>query len=316
MKANNIIAIILFVSILCGCQQSAKPTTSAQLTPTSTATNGQPSSSAATEPTDSAPTIQLRPYNDPPILTIQHVYHRDAPDQLLTMDTDSTAMLLSVWRDMQWCYGNLKYSHKYVFECDGSTLGYAPDVGVFNDIQNDRCLELTEDQRLAVNQLIHEVFFADNKVEPIAPAGCGQYIVEVDREDIGCYYQFNDSDRAEVISFAQEDDAIYQNTKYKWEHYEEFTSNDVERSYISEQEAINYRYTTGNGTGMMLVVYSFQTEEYSYTVYEEYELDRSEEIPQSVKFLGTNGRDYFYVVVNGPTEQITKEWISQWGILA
>ena len=316
MKANNIIAIILFVSILCGCQQSAKPTTSAQLTPTSTATNGQPSSSAATEPTDSAPTIQLRPYNDPPILTIQHVYHRDAPDQLLTMDTDSTAMLLSVWRDMQWCYGNLKYSHKYVFECDGSTLGYAPDVGVFNDIQNDRCLELTEDQRLAVNQLIYEVFFADNKVEPIAPAGCGQYIVEVDREDIGCYYQFNDSDRAEVISFAQEDDAIYQNTKYKWEHYEEFTSNDVERSYISEQEAINYRYTTGNGTGMMLVVYSFQTEEYSYTVYEEYELDRSEEIPQSVKFLGTNGRDYFYVVVNGPTEQITKEWISQWGILA
>ena len=104
--------------------------------------------------------------------------------------------------------------------------------------------------------------------------------------------------------------------KYKWEHYEEFTSNDVERSYDAEQEALIYRYTTRSGIRMMLVVYSFQTEEYSYTVYEEYELDRSEEIPQSVKFLGTNGRDYFYVVVNGPTEQITKEWISQWGIQA
>ena len=223
-------------------------------------------------------------------------------------------MLLSVWRDMQWRYGNLKYSHKYVFECDGSTLGYAPDVGVFNDIQNDRCVELTEDQRIAVNLLIYEAFFADNKVEPIAPSGCGQYIVEVDWEDIGCYYQFHDSDCAEVISFAQEDGASYQNIKYKWENYEKFTSNDVERSYDSEQEALIYRYTTKSGTSMMLVVYSFQTEEYSYTVYEEYELDTSEELPQYVKFLGTNDSDYFYVVVNQPTEQITKEWISQWGI--
>lgn len=57
MKANNIIAIILFVSILCGCQQSAKPTTSAQLTPTSTATNGQ------TEGTVSAPKTTVTPIN-------------------------------------------------------------------------------------------------------------------------------------------------------------------------------------------------------------------------------------------------------------
>lgn len=309
--------IMCFIFILALCCSGCAVNPDGAANPSAAASNsGQPSSSTATEPTASTPTIPLRPYNDPPILTIQHVYHRDAPDQLLTMDADSAAMLLSVWRDMQWRYGNLKYSHKYVFECDGSTLGYAPDVGVFNDIQNDRCLELTEDQRIAVNQLIHEVFFAENKVEPIAPSGCGQYIVEVDWEDIGCYYQFHDSDCAEVISFAQEDGASYQNIKYKWEHYEEFTSNDVERSYDAEQEALIYRYTTRSGIRMMLVVYSFQTEEYSYTVYEEYELDRSEEIPQSVKFLGTNGRDYFYVVVNGPTEQITKEWISQWGIQA
>ena len=310
--AKRIICII-FIFALC-CSGCAVDLDGPSNPPTTASTIRQPSSSAEAKPTVSTATIPLHPYNDPPISCIQYVYHRDTPDKMISIDADSTAMLLSVWHDMEWRYGNLKYSHKYVFECDGSTLGYAPDVGVFNDIQNDRCLELTEDQRIAVNLLIYEAFFADNKVEPIAPDGCGQYIVEVDLEDIGYRFEYNDTDHAADISFVPEDHVGYHNIKYKWEYYEKFTSNEVDRSFDSEQERLIYRYTTKSGTSMMLVVYSFQTEEYSYTVYEEYELDISAELPRYAKILGTNSSDYFYVTVISPTEQITKEWISQWGM--
>ena len=43
-------------------------------------------------------------------------------------------------------------------------------------------------------------------------------------------------------------------------------------------------------------------------------LDESETIPYSVKFLGANSTQYFLVQINNPTQPITKEWISMWGI--
>lgn len=90
---------------------------------------------------------------------------------------------------------------------------------------------------------------------------------------------------------------------------------DLERSFDPNREAMIYRYATGNETNKMVIVYSFQTEECSHIVYEEYYPDTSEELPQYVDILGTNDSDYFYIFVNQPTEQLTKEWISQWGIL-
>ena len=88
----------------------------------------------------------------------------------------------------------------------------------------------------------------------------------------------------------------------------------MQHSIEPDQEASIYQYTTGNGTNITVIVYSFQTEEYSYIVYEEYYPDTSEELPQYVDILGTNDSNYFYIFVNQPTELLTKEWISQWGI--
>lgn len=57
MKANCIIAIILLASILCSCQQSAAPSTNAQLTPTTAETN------SPTESTVPVPKTTVTPIN-------------------------------------------------------------------------------------------------------------------------------------------------------------------------------------------------------------------------------------------------------------
>ena len=64
---------------------------------------------------------------------------------------------------------------------------------------------------------------------------------------------------------------------------------DLERSFDPNREAMIYRYATGNETNKMVIVYSFQTEECSHIVYEEYYPDTSEELPRYVDILGTIG---------------------------
>ena len=301
--AKRIICIIFIFALCCsGC--AVKPDGTAKPASTPSAMS-QPSSSAATKPTIPAPTIPLRPYNDPPILNIAHVYHRNTPDKRISLDEEASAELISLLNELEWVRGTLKLTSHYLFECNGFTLGYVADHGVFIDEENCRSLELTQEQHVFVDQLLYEVFFADAQVKPIAPAGCGQYYVDLD--DIGYSFVFSDMDCASGVTFASWSQGNYQTLKNKWE-------NKVEHSIEPDQEAIIYQYTLGNGTNITVILYSFQTEEYTYIVYEEYYPDKSEEIPQYVTILGTNDSNYFCLKLTLPTKQITKDWISQWGI--
>lgn len=230
----------------------------------------------------------------------------------MPLNPESTDALISLWRDLKWRHGTTKTAYDFVFECDSSFIQYSSQYGIFNDIQNDRSLKITEGQRISINFLLINSFYADEKVEVATPSGFSQCIVELTSG--GYYYIYPSAGYASRISFSLKTHESYEQLKYYWEHLEESCSYTLEKIYDSEQDMIVYRYTRGNGDSMMLVVYSFQTENCTYTVYEEYVLDESETIPYSVKFLGANSTQYFLVQVNNPTQPITKEWISMWRI--
>lgn len=299
---KRLICIIFLFALCCsGCAVNLD-----RLLPVASTSSAitQPSSTA-TEPTTSEPTIPLRPYNDPPILNIAYIYHHNAPDKMISLDEETAAELISLLNELEWARGTFKLTSQYLFECNGFTLGYVADHGVFMDEENFRSLELTQEQHVIVDQLLYEIFFTDEQVKPIAPAGCGQYFVDLDASEY--HFVFSDTDCVSSVMFAPWSQDSYQRLRSKWE-------NMMQHSIEPDQEASIYQYTTGNGTNITVIVYSFQTEEYSYIVYEEYYPDTSEELPQYVDILGTNDSNYFYIFVNQPTELLTKEWISQWGI--
>ena len=265
--------------------------------------------STATIPTSTTPTVS---YNEPAILHINQVYPCYTPEKPMPLNAECTDALISLWRDLRWGYGTTKTAYDFVFECDSSTIHYSSQYGLFNDIQNDRSLKITEGQRISINFLLVNSFYTDEKVEVTTPSGFSQCIVELTSG--GYYYKYPNTSYAPSISFSLKTQESYEQLKYHWEHKEEFSNYTLEKIYDPEQEMIVYRYTRGNGDSMMIVVYTFKTEDYSYTIYEEYVLNESENIPCSVKILGTNDQTYFYVAVYNPSETVSKEWISMWGI--
>ena len=301
--------LLIFAFFCTGCAASnlnSRPTD-----PVTASTHLQPTIATSTSiiPTSTTPTVS---YNEPAILHINRVYHASYPEQTIIFNTDDTNMLLTLFGSGEWKRGNTQTLYEYIFECDNSLLRYSPQSAIFNDILNNRNFRITEEQRIAINLMIYNNFFAEQKVEPIAPPDCTNYIVEL----VANYYRFeyNDTGSASVISFTPKNQKSYDSIKYRMEHEEEYYNYTLEKTYDADRDAIVYRYTRGNGDKMMLVVYSIQTEGYFYTVSEEYVLDESETIPYSVEFLGANSTQYFLVQINRPIKPITKEWISMWGI--
>lgn len=310
MPKGFIHLILIFAICLTGCAAS-NLNSSTSATSTSSALN-QPPSATTTILASSTSTMPTISYNDPAISRINQISPYSSPTETMTLNAESAGALISLWRDFKWGQGTTKTAYDYVFECDSSIIQYSSQYGIFNDIQNDRNLRITEEQRIAINFMLFNSFFADRKVNAITPPGCSQCIVELTAG--GYYYSYPNTSYAVNISFSRKTRESYEQLKYKWEHEEEYYSYHLEKAYDADRDEIVYRYTRGNGDSMMLVVYSFQTEDYTYTVYEEYVLDESESIPYSVNFLGTNSTQYFLVQINNPAEPITKEWISMWRI--
>ena len=230
----------------------------------------------------------------------------------MPLNPESTDALISLWRDLKWRHGTTKTAYDFVFECDSSFIQYSSQYGIFNDIQNDRNLKIIEEQRISINFLLINSFYTDEKVEVITPSGFSHCILELTSG--GYYYKYPNTSHAPWISLSLKTQETYAQLKDRWEHEETHSGYTLDKTYDVELDAIVYLYKRGNGDSMKIVVYSFQTENCTYTVYEEYVLDESETIPYSVKFLGANSTQYFLVQVNNPTQPITKEWISMWRI--
>jgi len=72
------------------------------------------------------------------------------------LSTEEVLYLNSVWGNAEWIPGQIKARCDYRFESNGITIGYADDIGIFNDYTNNRCIILSKEQTDYMNTYIIE----------------------------------------------------------------------------------------------------------------------------------------------------------------
>ena len=89
---------------------------------------------------------------DPTNITV-HSRNKN-PNTEFELSADEIETLVSIWNNANWEPDITKTGYDYVFEFSETELRYSSDVGIFNDPDNNRHLELTEEERMQINSFL------------------------------------------------------------------------------------------------------------------------------------------------------------------
>ena len=76
------------------------------------------------------------------------------PNTEFELSADEIATVVSIWDNGNWEPDITKTGYDYVFVFSDTKLRYSSEVGIFNDPDNNRHLELTEEERMQINSFL------------------------------------------------------------------------------------------------------------------------------------------------------------------
>ena len=76
------------------------------------------------------------------------------PNTEFELSADEIATVVTIWNDGNWEPDVTKTGYDYVFTFTDTEIRYSSEYGIFNDPDNNRHLELTEEQRIWVNSFL------------------------------------------------------------------------------------------------------------------------------------------------------------------
>ena len=76
------------------------------------------------------------------------------PDTEFELSAEGVKTIVSIWNDAEWESQITKTAYDYVFEFSETELRYSSEYGIFNDPENNRHLELTEEERILINSFL------------------------------------------------------------------------------------------------------------------------------------------------------------------
>jgi hypothetical protein len=89
---------------------------------------------------------------DPTNITVRS--KNQNPNTEFQLSADEIETLVSIWNNANWEPDITKTGYDYVFEFSETELRYSSEVGIFNDPDNNRHLELTEEERIWINSFL------------------------------------------------------------------------------------------------------------------------------------------------------------------
>ncbi|MBQ7355034.1 MAG: hypothetical protein IJW62_05905 [Clostridia bacterium] len=90
----------------------------------------------------------------PELFTITVQSKNTNPNTEFELSADKIATVVSIWDNGNWKPYITKTGYDYVFVFSDTEIRYSSEVGIFNDPDNNRHLELTEEQRIWVNSFL------------------------------------------------------------------------------------------------------------------------------------------------------------------
>ena len=88
-------------------------------------------------------------------IVVKKVRNTDIGKEVV-LDGDAKDEVLSILNNSGWRNGLLKFGASHQFAIGETSIGYASDVGVFLDLEEEISLELSEEQRAFINSLLGE----------------------------------------------------------------------------------------------------------------------------------------------------------------
>lgn len=90
----------------------------------------------------------------PELFTLTVQSKNTNPNTEFELSADEIATVVSIWDNGNWKPYITKTGYDYVFVFSETELRYSSDVGIFNDPDNNRHLELTEEERMQINSVL------------------------------------------------------------------------------------------------------------------------------------------------------------------
>lgn len=87
--------------------------------------------------------------------TVESICRKDEQGEIaISLDQPDEEKLCIIWQEEKWSLGNIKVTYDYIFETSMGTIRYSMDAGVFNNITEYTYLELSEEQKECINNIL------------------------------------------------------------------------------------------------------------------------------------------------------------------
>jgi hypothetical protein len=90
-------------------------------------------------------------------LTTIKLFYKSTPENEMVLSDKQAEYILSIWDNNEWSNGTTKTICDYHFKFDEKLIKYSPEGGVFNDLENNRCLILSEEVCDSINSIVSEL---------------------------------------------------------------------------------------------------------------------------------------------------------------
>lgn len=212
--------------------------------------------------------------------------------------------------------------HESVSCCDIAPVIFFDSVAemknriLFGDFTEE---ELKEIGRFYMEDGLIPITDISKLYEPLYPDDFNGYTVSWTGSNY--YYTFYNTDHTRweyltISSSSYYPEHIEKLMDYKNQYTEFLSSECILEKVVSEADrnATAFYFKRPGHIEFKVVIYQFKNRGTTFTIYEKYELDKSDSVPRFVKVYGDYQGMYFYFSMYDLEERPSVEWLSQFGI--